>query len=222
MKTLLKEYFSRFDINKGLILGFFILLYIFSSCNPERQKKDKSESNKCQIDLIELEKFKELRQIKLTLIDSFSLNIKRFDSHLSQLISQDFDVPKEIAITDSQLDDLIEKGINDSHCKNQMFKKDKLKPLLKWIKISELKCDNYLGQMQNYAKKDSIFRKKIGLKYTAFDSLIRSKKNKTSQEKHIPETECAKQLVSKINDVLIQYYYICKSYDEIIEFKAKQ
>jgi hypothetical protein len=207
--------------NLSLEINCITLIFLLISCNLDNQRISKSECRECERELLKLDTYKKINESRLSRIDSIFQEIQHIDSSLSKRILQNQRIQKDdnktIITMELPIDDYIEK----STCKNQSSKKRKLESNLKWLKSTEIKCDNYLNRIQFYAKKDSAYREMLNLEFIPFEILFKANNTNSNKNDSLLQLDYTKQLDSKIQKLLWQIFMISRSYNEINEYKAR-
>ncbi|MBI9056060.1 MAG: hypothetical protein JEY96_19725 [Bacteroidales bacterium] len=218
MKFLLFE--RKLSLRLVKLLGLFLGIVLFFSCNMEKVENKMKENRECQRQVLNIDTYNKLSLNRISIVDSLIYEMKRRDSLLTVVVFNDTVLAKDnlipIKITTSQLDTFIERTINETSCSKYIHEKKQLKNILISIKQSEIKCDNYLAKINYLTKKDSAYREELGMDYVPFEILFKAKVS--NPDTTFLKFDCAKKLDKKINKLLMQTYIITKTQDEIIEY----
>jgi len=205
----------------SLEISCITLIFLLISCNLDNQRISKSECRECERELLKLDTYKKINEYRLSYIDSIFQEIQHIDNSLSKRIIQNQRIQKDenktIIAMELPIDDYIEKSM----CKNQPSKKRQLESNLKWLKSTEIKCENYLNRIQFYAKKDSTYRKMLDLELVPFEALFKTNNINFNKEDSLLQLDYTKQLDSTIQKLSWQIFMISRSYNEIFDYKAR-
>ncbi len=205
----------------SLKLSCVTLIFLLVGCNLDNQRASISECRGCESELLELDSYKKMCELRLSVVDSIFNAIQRIDSALTKSILGYQMVQEDNNKTMIAADLLTGGYIEESACRNQLSKKSQFESNIMWLKSTEIKCNEYFLQIKHFAKKDSAYRAVLNLELVPFDTLFEAYNNRPNKSDSLWRLDLTNKLDCKVDELFWQVFMVNRSYNEISDYSGR-